>query len=156
MLAVRDREDRVRFLGYNPAVAKTFGFVVAAGMAGAAGAVAAPVIGIVAPNQFGTLPSILMVCWVAVGGRGTLYGAVLGAILVNWGSTRVSEQWPDTWQYVQGLVFIVVVAFIPGGLVGLGRMIGRPARAAAGARTRRDRQSSRRTGGDAPEGLVAT
>ncbi len=124
LLAVRDREDRVRFLGYNPAVAKTFGFVVAAAMAGAAGAVAAPVIGIVAPNQFGTLPSILMVCWVAVGGRGTLYGAVLGAILVNWGSTRVSEQWPDTWQYVQGLVFIVVVAFIPGGLVGLARLIG--------------------------------
>jgi urea transport system permease protein len=124
LLAVRDREDRVRFLGYNPAVAKTFGFVVAAAMAGAAGAVAAPVIGIVAPNQFGTLPSILMVCWVAVGGRGTLYGAVLGAILVNWGSTRVSEQWPDTWQYVQGLVFIVVVAFIPGGLVGLARLLG--------------------------------
>jgi urea transport system permease protein len=124
LVAVRDREDRVRFLGYNPAVAKTFGFVIAAGMAGAAGAVAAPVIGIVAPNQFGTLPSILMVCWVAVGGRGTLYGAVIGAILVNWGSTRVSEQWPDTWQYVQGLVFIVVVAFVPGGLVGLVRLIG--------------------------------
>lgn len=124
LLAVRDREDRVRFLGYNPAVAKTFAFVVAAGMAGAAGAVAAPVIGIIAPNQFGTLPSILMVCWVAVGGRGTLYGAALGAILVNWGSTSVSEQWPDTWQYLQGLVFIVVVAFIPGGLVGLVRLVG--------------------------------
>jgi urea transport system permease protein len=118
LVAVRDREDRVRFLGFNPAVAKTFAFVVAAGMAGAAGAVAAPVIGIVAPNQFGTLPSILMVCWVAVGGRGTLYGAVVGAILVNWGATRVSEQWPDTWQYVQGLAFIVVVAFVPGGIVG--------------------------------------
>ena len=79
LVAVRDREDRVRFLGYDPAVAKTVAFVVAAGMAGAAGAVAAPVIGIVAPNQFAVLPSILMVCWVAVGGRGTLYGAVLGA-----------------------------------------------------------------------------
>jgi urea transport system permease protein len=120
---VRDREDRVRFLGFNPAVAKTFAFVVAAGMAGAAGAVAAPVIGIVAPNQFGTLPSILMVCWVAVGGRGTLYGAIIGAILVNWGATRVSEQWPDTWQYVQGAVFVVVVAFVPGGIVGMLRLI---------------------------------
>ena len=79
LLAVRDREDRVRFLGYNPAVAKTFGFVVAAAMAGAAGAVAAPVIGIVAPNQFGTLPSILMVCWVAVGGpRHPVRGACSG------------------------------------------------------------------------------
>jgi len=119
LVAVRDREDRVRFLGYNPAVVKTFAFVVAAAMAGAAGAVAAPIIGIVAPNQFGTLPSILMVCWVAVGGRGTLYGAIIGAILVNWGGTAVSEQWPDTWQYLQGLLFIVVVAFVPGGLVGL-------------------------------------
>jgi len=124
LVAVRDREDRVRFLGYNPAVTKTLAFAVAAGMAGAAGALAAPIIGIVAPNQFGTLPSILMVCWVAVGGRGTLYGAIIGAILVNWGSTQVSEQWPDTWQYVQGLLFIVVVAFIPGGIVGLFKLIG--------------------------------
>ena len=124
LVAVRDREDRVRFLGYNPAVAKTVGFVVAAGMAGAAGAVAAPVIGIVAPNQFGTLPSILMVCWVAVGGRGTLYGAILGAVLVNWGATTVSEQWPDGWQYIQGIVFVVVVAFIPGGIVGGCKLIG--------------------------------
>jgi urea transport system permease protein len=123
LVAVRDREDRVRFLGFNPAVPKTVAFVVAAGMAGAAGAVAAPVIGIVAPNQFGTLPSILMVCWVAVGGRGTLYGAVIGAILVNWGATRVSEQWPDTWQYVQGLTFVVVVALVPGGIVGVARLL---------------------------------
>ena len=140
----------MRFLGYNPAVAKTFGFVVAAAMAGAAGAVAAPVIGIVAPNQFGTLPSILMVCWVAVGGRGTLYGAVLGAILVNWGATTVSEQWPDTWQYVQGLVFIVVVAFIPGGLVGLAQLIGGTVRAAphgAGGGGRRGRTAPRRRRG---------
>jgi urea transport system permease protein len=124
LVAVRDREDRVRFLGYNPAVTKTLAFAVAAAMAGAAGALAAPIIGIVAPNQFGTLPSILMVCWVAVGGRGTLYGAIVGAILVNWGATSVSEQWPDTWQYVQGLLFIVVVAFIPGGIVGLFKLIG--------------------------------
>ena len=124
LVAVRDREDRVRFLGYNPAVTKTLAFAVAAGMAGAAGAVAAPIIGIVAPNQFGTLPSILMVCWVAVGGRGTLYGAIIGAIIVNWGATSVSEQWPDTWQYLQGLLFIVVVAFIPGGIVGLFKLAG--------------------------------
>jgi urea transport system permease protein len=124
LVAVRDREDRVRFLGYNPAVVKTFAFVVAAALAGAAGAIAAPIIGIVAPNQFGTLPSILMVCWVAVGGRGTLYGAIVGAILVNWGATSVSERWPDTWQYLQGLLFIVVVAFIPGGIVGLCKLIG--------------------------------
>jgi urea transport system permease protein len=94
-----------------------------------------------------------MVCWVAVGGRGTLYGAVIGAILVNWGSTRVSEQWPDTWQYVQGLVFIVVVAFIPGGLVGLVKL-------AAGrfARRRTDSLATTLTpeATTAQEGLVAT
>jgi urea transport system permease protein len=128
LVAVRDREDRVRFLGYNPAVAKTFAFVVAAGMAGAAGAVAAPIIGIVAPNQFTVLPSILMLCWVAVGGRGTLYGAVIGALLVNWGKTRFSESWPSGWQYMQGTLFVVIVAFVPGGIVGLVKLIGRARR----------------------------
>ena len=82
--ATRDSEDRVRFLGYDPAIVKTVGFVIAAGMAGFAGAIAAPVFGIVSPGQFDYLPSILMVCWVAVGGRGTLWGAVLGALVVNW------------------------------------------------------------------------
>ena len=99
-----------------------------------------------------------MVCWVAVGGRGTLYGAVIGAILVNWGATTVSEQWPDTWQYVQGLVFIVVVAFIPGGIVGLVRVIGQRRCAAASATTaavvppnRRDRGG---TGRDVTDALL--
>jgi len=122
-------------------------------VAGAAGAVAAPVIGIVAPNQFGTLPSILMVCWVAVGGRGTLYGAVIGAILVNWGATRVSEQWPDTWQYVQGLTFVVVVALVPGGIVGVARLLRERF-----ARRRPVAAAAERPAGDAgaAEGLVTT
>jgi urea transport system permease protein len=124
LVAVRDREDRVRFLGYNPAVTKTFAFAVAAGMAGAAGAVAAPVIGIVAPNQFTVLPSILMLCWVAVGGRGTLYGAILGAVLVGWGRTTFSESRPDDWQYLQGLLFVVAIAYVPGGIVGLFKSAG--------------------------------
>ena len=154
LLAVRDREDRVRFLGYNPAVTKTFAFVVAAGMAGAAGAVAAPVIGIVAPNQFTVLPSILMLCWVAVGGRGTLYGAVIGAVLVGWGKTRFSEGWPSGWQYLQGALFVVVVAFIPGGLVGLGRLLRQ-------ATSRRRTRPTAAAPSDAPaavppDGLVAT
>jgi urea transport system permease protein len=88
-------------------------------MAGLAGALAAPVIGIVAPNMFTVLPSILMVCMVAVGGRGTLWGAILGAILVRWTQTSVSEHWPEQWLYVQGLLFIVVVGFVPGGIAGL-------------------------------------
>ncbi|HEY6532758.1 MAG TPA: urea ABC transporter permease subunit UrtC [Acidimicrobiales bacterium] len=121
LTAVRDGEDRVRFLGYDPALVKTMGFAIAAGMAGLAGALSAAIIGIVAPNQFTILPSILMVCWVAVGGRGAIWGAVLGAIVVSWTKTNVSEARPDDWTYVQGALFIVVVGFIPGGIVGLVR-----------------------------------
>lgn len=121
LVATRDGEDRVRFLGYDPAVVKTVAFVVAAGMAGLAGALAAPIIGIVAPNQFAVLPSILMITWVAIGGRGTLYGAVLGALVVSWAKTSVSESRPDDWLYVQGLLFVVVVAYAPGGVLGLAR-----------------------------------
>jgi urea transport system permease protein len=114
--ATRDSEDRVRFLGYDPAIVKTIGFMVAAGMAGLAGAIAAPVFGIVDPSQFDFGPSILMVCLVAVGGRGTLWGAVLGALLVNWTRFAVSDQWPDSWKYVEGALFVVVLAFAPGGI----------------------------------------
>ncbi|HET9444310.1 MAG TPA: urea ABC transporter permease subunit UrtC, partial [Acidimicrobiales bacterium] len=117
--ATRDSEDRVRFLGYDPAVVKTVGFVIAAGMAGLAGAIAAPVFGIVSPGQFDAVPSILMVCWVAVGGRGTLWGAVAGALVVNWTRVTVSTARPDDWQYLQGLLFVAVLAFAPGGLAGL-------------------------------------
>lgn len=123
LVAVRDGEDRVRFLGYDPALVKTIAFAIGAAMAGAAGAVAAPIIGIVAPNQFTVLPSILMIVWVAVGGRGTLYGAALGAVLVNWGRVGFSESRPDDWQYLQGLLFVVVIAFAPGGIVGIGRAL---------------------------------
>jgi urea transport system permease protein len=123
LVATRDAEDRVRFLGYDPARVKTVGFAIAAAMAGVAGALSAPIIGIVAPNQFAALPSILMVCWVAVGGRGTIWGAVLGALLVGWGRTTFSETWPEQWTYVQGLLFVVVVAFVPGGIAGVGRLV---------------------------------
>ena len=116
LVATRDSEDRVRFLGYNPATTKTIAFMVAAGMAGLAGAFAAPIIGIVAPNQFAVLPSILMVTWVAIGGRGTIFGAVLGALAVSWGKTTFSEQRPDDWLYLQGLLFVVIVAWVPGGI----------------------------------------
>lgn len=134
LLAGRDSEDRVRFLGYDPAKNKAIAFAISAGMAGLAGALAAPIIGIVAPNQFTVLPSILMVTWVAIGGRGTLVGAVIGALLVSWGKTTVSESNPDQWLYVQGLLFVVVVAFVPGGVMGLFRMAGDRLRALVGRR----------------------
>jgi len=138
LVATRDGEDRVRFLGYDPAVIKTLAFVVAAGMAGLAGALAAPIIGIVAPNQFAVVPSILMITWVAIGGRGTLYGAVLGAIVVSWGKTSFSESRPDDWLYIQGLLFVVVVAYAPGGILGLVRS----ARAFVARRTGSDRAAT--------------
>src|SRR5690606_23485386 len=100
LVATRDGEDRVRFLGYDPAVHKTIAFALSAGMAGAAGALSAPIIGIVAPNQFAVLPSIRMVTWVAVGGRTSIYGAVLGAILVGWSKTTFSESRPEDWLYI--------------------------------------------------------
>ena len=121
--ATRDSEDRGRLLGYDPAIVKTVAFSIAAAMAGLAGAIAAPVFGIVSPGQFDFLPSILMVCWVAVGGRGTLWGAVAGAIAVNWARVTVSAARPDDWQYLQGLLFVVVLAFAPGGLAGLVRSV---------------------------------
>lgn len=117
--ATRDGEDRVRFLGYDPALVKTVAFAISAAMAGLAGAIAAPVIGIVSPGQFDFLPSILMVCWVAVGGRGTLWGALLGAVVVNWARVTVSGVRPDDWQYLQGALFVAVLAFAPGGIAGV-------------------------------------
>ena len=123
LVATRDGEDRVQFLGYDPAKAKTIAFAMAAGMAGLAGALSAPIIGIVAPDQFAVLPSILMIGWVAVGGRATIYGPMIGALLVGVLKTRVSESHPENWQYFQGLLFIVVVGFFPGGLAGIWRKI---------------------------------
>lgn len=123
LMATRDAEDRVRFLGYDPALVKTVAFALSAALAGFAGALAAPIIGLVAPNQFNVLASILMVCWVAVGGRGTLWGAVLGALLVNWTRTNLSESWPTGWVYLQGLLFVLVVGLVPGGIAGLLRLL---------------------------------
>lgn len=125
LVATRDAEDRVRFLGYDPALTKTVAFAVAAGMAGLAGALAAPIIGIVAPDQFTVLPSVLMITWVAIGGRGSLYGAIIGALLVGWGRTTFSETRPDDWLYLQGLLFVAVVAFAPGGLISVAQSAGR-------------------------------
>jgi len=125
LLAVRDGEGRVRFLGYDPVKVKVAAFTLAAGMAGLAGALFVPVVGIISPALLGVVPSIEMVIWVAVGGRATLAGAVAGAVLVNYAHTTLSEQLPSGWLYLQGALFIVVVAFAPRGLASVGDLLRR-------------------------------
>ncbi|WP_084269841.1 urea ABC transporter permease subunit UrtC [Patulibacter minatonensis] len=120
LVAVRDGEDRVRFLGYSPTTVKVVAFATAAGMAGVAGALFVPIVGIISPTSLGIVPSIEMVIWVAVGGRVSMAGAIAGALLVNFAKTELSEAMPSGWLYAQGLLFILVVAFAPRGLAGVG------------------------------------
>ena len=116
LVAVRDQEDRVRFLGYDPAVVKTVVYVVAAVMAAVGGALFVPIVGIVSPADVGVVPSIAFLVGVAIGGRATLLGPVLGSVAVSWAQTTMSEQFPSGWIYLQGALFVLVVAFLPGGL----------------------------------------
>jgi len=118
LIAVRDDENRVRFMGYNTVVVKTLVFALSAGIAGLAGVLFVPQIGIISPKQLDITASIEIVIWVAVGGRGTLVGAVLGAILVNTGKSSISTSKPDIWQLIMGGLFIGVVLLFPKGLVG--------------------------------------
>ena len=119
LVAVRDGEERVRFLGYDPANIKVVAYTTAALFASIAGALFAPIVGFISPSQVGILPSIAFLIGVAIGGRTTLLGPVLGAIGVAWEQTLFSEQYPSGWIYGQGLLFILVVGFFPAGLAGL-------------------------------------
>jgi urea transport system permease protein len=121
LVAVRDGEDRVRFLGYNPLVVKTVAFAFSAGLAGIAGALFVPSVGIISPTSTDVIFSIELLIGVAVGGRGTLYGPVIGAVVVNWAKTGFSEHFASGWLYLQGALFIVVMVYAPGGLLGLWR-----------------------------------
>lgn len=119
LVAIRDSEQRVLFSGYSPANYKLFVFVVSAGLAGLAGALYVPQVGIITPAQIGVLPSLEMVIWVAVGGRGTLVGAALGAVGVNWSRSVLTNYFPELWPFFLGGLFIAVVLLFPDGLVGL-------------------------------------
>ena len=118
LVALRDNEDRVRFLGYDPVQIKVLIFALSAGIAALAGVLFVPQVGIISPSSMGVVPSIEMVIWVAVGGRGTLVGAILGALLVSYGRSYFSESYPDIWQYFQGALFIGSVLLFPQGIVG--------------------------------------
>ncbi len=119
LVAIRDGENRIRFSGYNPTAYKVFVYAISAGLAGLAGAVYVPQVGIISPAEMGVMPSIEMVSWVAIGGRGTLTGAIIGAVLVNSLKSVISESFPDIWSYFIGITFIVIVVCMPSGLVGV-------------------------------------
>ena len=119
LIAVRDTESRTRFLGYRPEHYKLFVFVLSAVMAAIGGALYVPQVGIINPGEFAPANSIEAVIWVAVGGRGTLSGAILGAVLVNFGKTILTGALPELWLFALGGLFIVVTLFLPRGLLGL-------------------------------------
>jgi urea transport system permease protein len=119
LLAIRDGENRVRFLGYDSLPFKVIAFAVAGVLAGVSGALVTLDLGVISPAMFGVVPSIEMVIWVALGGRNSLLGAILGTLAVNFGKDWVSSAFPELWLYVVGAVFVLVVTIAPQGLVGL-------------------------------------
>lgn len=123
LIAIRDSESRVTFSGYTPWMFKLFVFVVAAGLAGLAGMLYVPQVGIITPAQIGVLPSLEVVIWVAVGGRGTLIGAILGAVAVNYGRSVLTNYFPEAWPFILGGLFVVVVTMFPDGLLGMIRKV---------------------------------
>lgn len=118
IVAVRDAESRTRFLGYKTENYKVWLFVYSAVMAAIAGALYVPQVGIINPSEFSPINSIEIVIWVAVGGRGTLYGAVLGALLVNYAKSRFTAIMPEVWLFALGALFVAVTVFLPQGIVG--------------------------------------
>ena len=119
VVATRDAEDRARFIGYKVESYKLWIFVFSAVLAGIAGALYVPQVGIINPGEFSPLNSIELVIWVAIGGRGTLYGAVVGALLVNFAKTWFTGVLPEVWLFALGALFVIVTVFLPKGLVGL-------------------------------------
>jgi len=119
LVALRDKEDRVRFSGYDVAAFKTFVFCFAAALAGVGGAMFTLQVGFMSPTFVGIVPSIEMVIFCAVGGRLSLIGAVYGTLLVNWAKTSFSESFPELWLFAMGALFIVVVMAFPNGLAGI-------------------------------------
>jgi urea transport system permease protein len=119
MVAVRDAESRARFLGYRVENVKLFAFTVSAVIAGIAGALYVPQVGIINPGEFAPENSIEAVIWVAVGGRGTILGPIIGAVLVNMGKSFFTGALPEYWLFALGGLFIFVTLFMPKGIVGL-------------------------------------
>lgn len=118
LVATRDDESRARFLGFNPVVVKTLVFAMAAAFTGIAGALYVVQDGIISPAQMGVRPSIEMVIWTAVGGRGTLLGGIVGAVSVGWAKSLISAEAPEVWEMIFGALFVFIVLFLPKGITG--------------------------------------
>ena len=123
LIGIRDRETRMRFLGYNTTIFKIIIFTFSAVLAGIAGALYVPQVGIINPGEFSPIKSIEIVVWVALGGRGFLYGAIIGAIVVNVLKSYLTIISPEIWIIFLGLVFILVTIYLPNGLTDLKRII---------------------------------
>ena len=119
LIAIRDDETRVRFSGYDPTGYKVLVFAISGAIAGVAGALYTVQTGIITPSFMQVAFSIEMVIWVAVGGRGTLIGAIIGTLLVRLAQTFLSESFPEVWLFFQGALFLIVVTVLPDGIVGL-------------------------------------
>ena len=123
--AIRDNERRLEFLGYDVNVYKIFVFAVSGALAGLAGLLYAPQVGIITPSQIGVLPSIEIVIWVAFGGKGTLWGALVGAVSINWLRSVLTGTYPRVWPIILGALFVGVIMLFPDGLMGLGARLRR-------------------------------
>lgn len=119
LVATRDAEERVRFLGHDPSNIKLAAYVLAAIMASIGGAMFVPIAGIISPSDVDATASILLIAGVALGGRASLFGPVLGALAVGYGQSTLSESFPNEWTYFQGALFILVILLMPGGLTSL-------------------------------------
>lgn len=124
ILAIRDSEARARFIGYRTERYKVWLFVYSAVIAAIAGALYVPQVGIINPGEFSPINSIEIVIWVAVGGRGTLIGAIIGALLVNYAKTRFTALLPDAWLFALGGLFVLVTLYLPKGILGLLSQLG--------------------------------
>ncbi len=125
LVATRDAEERVRFLGYDPANIKLVAYVVAAVMASIGGALFVPIAGIVSPKEIGAAASIFMIAGVAFGGRGSLFGPALGALVLGYGRSTLSESFDDGWIYILALLFVFVTLLLPGGLASIPKRFAR-------------------------------
>ncbi|MEJ5283804.1 MAG: urea ABC transporter permease subunit UrtC [Brevinematales bacterium] len=123
LIAIRDGENRLKYLGYNPVGFKLMVYMISAILAGISGALFVTQVGIISPSLVSILPSVEMAMWVAIGGKGTIVGPIFGTFVVNGAKMFLSENFPETWLYFLGVLFIIVVFVFPGGLYSIGNLL---------------------------------